>query len=190
LTPFSEATTVALTSLGTAGEASGPIFREADPIVRKSAALAKTGVVPTTELAKLLTSIKKTGGWDGLVELIYNSAASLNGFDNYGHFGRTLITLSNCLEYEPVAVGQSACVANFNGPNAGEAQSSNAAALFRMLERKMSERTGGTSAGARPATGVAQAGSAESKGEGEAGLGEASKSDAGTQPLLDYLLGP
>ena len=55
--------------------------------------------MPTSELAKLLTNIKQTGGWDGLVELIYNSAASLNGFDQYGHFGRTLVTLTNCLDY-------------------------------------------------------------------------------------------
>ena len=38
LTPFSEATTVALKSLGETGEASGPIFREADPVVRKTTA--------------------------------------------------------------------------------------------------------------------------------------------------------
>ena len=56
---------------------------------------------PTTELAKLFTSIEKTKGWDGLVELIYNTTASLNGFDQYGHFGRTLVTLTNCLDYEP-----------------------------------------------------------------------------------------
>ena len=89
LTPFSEATTVALKSLGKAGEASGPIFREAEPIVRKAAELAKSGVSPTTELAKLFTSIKQTEGWNGLVELIYNTTAALNGFDQYGHFGRT-----------------------------------------------------------------------------------------------------
>ncbi len=76
LTPFSDATTVALKSLGDAGEASGPIFAEADPVVRKARDLAKTGVAPTTELAKLFVSLKKTGGWDGLVELIYNTTAS------------------------------------------------------------------------------------------------------------------
>jgi hypothetical protein len=82
-------------------------------------------------------------------------------------------------------------VARFHGPNAGEAQSSNVAQLFQMLERHLSERTGGTSAGSGPATGVGQAGAAEGgEGDGEAGVGEASKTGAGTQPLLDYLLGP
>lgn len=87
LTPFSEATTVALKSLGKAGEESGPVFAEAEPVVEKASKLAIAGEVPTTELARLFVSLKKTGGWDGLTELIYNTAASLNGFDKYGHFG-------------------------------------------------------------------------------------------------------
>jgi phospholipid/cholesterol/gamma-HCH transport system substrate-binding protein len=186
LTPFSQAATVALKSLGNAGEASGSIFAEADPVVRKARDLAKSGVVPTTELAKLLTSLKKTGGWDGLVELIYNTTASLNGFDKYGHFGRTLVTLSNCVEYEPTAVGQSECDAQFNGPNAGASASASAADLFRLLQQRMAETTGGTTATSQgPSTGVTQAQPAES----EVGLGRASKT-GGTAPLLDYLLGP
>jgi phospholipid/cholesterol/gamma-HCH transport system substrate-binding protein len=185
LTPFSEATTVALKSLGETGEASGPIFREAEPLVRKATELAKTGVSPTTELAKLFTSLKTSGGWDGLVKLIYNSTASLNGFDQYGHFGRTLVTLSNCLEYEPTAVGQSECAARFSGTNAGENASTSTAELFGALERELSERTGGTAAGDGPATGIGQSGAVG----GKAGVADASKT-GGTAPLLDYLLGP
>jgi ABC-type transporter Mla subunit MlaD len=185
LTPFSEATTVALKSLGETGQASGPIFREADPIVSKSTELAQSGVVPTTELAKLFTSLKQTKGWDGLVELIYNTTASINGFDQYGHYGRTLVTLSNCLDYEATAVGSSGCAARFNGPNAGEGSSASAAELFRRLERELAERTGGTAAGEGPATGIGQAGAAG----GEVGIAGAAKT-GGTAPLLNYLLGP
>jgi hypothetical protein len=180
---------VALKSLGATGEAAGPIFREADPIVRKATALAKSGVSPTTELAKLFTSLKKTKGWDGLVELIYNSTASLNGFDQYGHFGRTLVTLSNCLDYEAVAAGSSGCAARFNGPNAGASASASSADLYRLLQRELSGRTGGTLAApggsAAPTTGLGPAGAVGDRAE-EA---EASKT-GGTAPLLDYLLGP
>ncbi len=144
LTPFSEATTVALKSLGETGEASGPIFREAEPVVRKSAKLAKSGVVPTTELAKLLTNIKQTKGWDGLVELIYNSTAALNGFDQYGHFGRTLVTLSNCLNYVGQTAGTSSCSARFNGTNAAAGTASSSAALFNLIQRESAEKSGGT----------------------------------------------
>jgi phospholipid/cholesterol/gamma-HCH transport system substrate-binding protein len=185
LTPFSEALTVALKSLGDAGEASGPIFVEADPVIRKAGELAKSGVKPTTELAKLFVNIKQTGGWDGLVELIYNTTASINGFDQYGHFGRTRLTLSNCLEYEPATAGASGCVARFNGTNAGAASSSSAADLFRLLQSHLAGRNGGTTAAQGPATGVGQA----NPPEGGAGIAESSEI-GGTAPLIDYLLGP
>jgi len=187
LTPFSEATTVALKSLGETGAASGPIFREADPVVSKAAEVAKSGVSPTTELAKLFTNIEQTGGWNGLVELIYNTTASFNGFDQYGHFGRTLVTLSNCLNYIGTASGTSGCAARFNGPNAGEGTSSSASAasLSRLLRRQLTAKTGGTVSAEGPATGIGQAGAAG----GEAGVSSASKT-GGTAPLLNYLLGP
>jgi phospholipid/cholesterol/gamma-HCH transport system substrate-binding protein len=189
LVPFSEATTVALRSLGETGEAAGPVFREADPIVRKSAQLAKSGVKPTTELAKLFVSLKKTRGWDGLVELIYNSTASTNGFDRYGHFGRTLVTLSNCLDYVVSAGGESGCVARFNGFNASEEGTTSGLELRRLLQAEVEAQTGGTFAApdsdGGPTTGLGRA----DRVEGEAGLGEASRTE-GAEPLLDYLLGP
>jgi ABC-type transporter Mla subunit MlaD len=190
LTPFSESLTVALKSLGNAGEASGPIFAEADPVVRKAATLAKSGVVPTGELAKLLVNLKQTGGWDGLTELIYNSTASINGFDQYGHFGRTLVTLSNCLEYEPASAGASGCVANFNGPRASETSSASAAALYRLLQGRLEEQSGGTAAEPGPTIGIGQGKGTGSEPEGEAGISESSRTGGGTEPLLDYLLGP
>jgi phospholipid/cholesterol/gamma-HCH transport system substrate-binding protein len=189
LVPFSEATTVSLRSLGETGEAAGPVFAEADPIVRKSVQLAKSGVSPTTELARLFVSLKKTKGWDGLTELIYNSTASTNGFDQYGHFGRTLVTLSTCLEYLPAAAGFSGCVARFNGARAGEAASSSTADILRLINGGQEGRAGGTFASPEtaggPTTGLGRAGSVE----GEVGLGEASQT-GGTAPLIDYLLGP
>jgi phospholipid/cholesterol/gamma-HCH transport system substrate-binding protein len=190
LTPFSEALTVSLKSLGEAGEASGPIFAEADPVVRKAATLAKSGVKPTEELAKLLVNIKQTGGWDGLTELIYGSAASLNGFDKYGHFGRTRVTLSTCLEYISDAEGQEGggCTARFNGPNAAEAAETSAAALLRLIQERSAELNGGTLAESGPAIGVGQ-GTNTGGSEAEAGVAQSSKTE-GTEPLLDYLLGP
>jgi ABC-type transporter Mla subunit MlaD len=191
LTPFSEALTVSLKSLGNAGEASGPIFAEADPVVKKARDLAKSGVKPTGDLAKLLVNIKQTGGWAGLTELIYNSTASINGFDQHGHFGRTLVTLSNCLEYEKNPSGGSGCVARFNGSGAAEASSTDPEALFRLLQGDLEEGSGGTAAGTGPVIGVGQGDVTEpdSKRANEAGVAQSSKTE-GTEPLLDYLLGP
>lgn len=187
LTPFSKALTVALKSLGSAGEASGPIFREADPIVRKTRDLAKSGVSPTTELARLFVSLKQTGGWDGLVGLIYNTTASLNGFDKYGHFGRTLVSLSNCTEY--VLQPETGCSANFNGENAASSAISNPAELLRLLKARLDKSNGGSSApggSGGPTTGIGRASALE---EPEAEVGASSKA-AGAEPLLNYLLGP
>lgn len=205
LTPFSEATTVALKSLATAGEASGPVFAQATPVVRKASKLARSGVVPTKELAGLFGSLEETKGWQRLTELIYNSTGAFNGFDKYGHFGRALVTLSNCLHYETAPKGTSGCDANFNGEFASIAQDSNAsvAELLKMLkESEAAEAGGGTTASSKEsnssATGFGRGRSAEpsapaervqSEREEEAGLGEARQTEGGTEPLLDYLLG-
>ncbi len=98
LTPFSAASTVALKSLGATGEAAGPTLVEADPIVRKTRNLAKSGANPTTKLAEFFGSVRETKGWDQLVDLIYNGAATTNGFDQYGHFLRSIVALTNCIE--------------------------------------------------------------------------------------------
>ncbi len=207
LTPFSEATTVALKSLGEAGEASGPVFAEAEPVVRKATKLAKTGEVPTEELARLLVSLKKQRGWDGLAELIYNTAASLNGFDKYGHFGRTLVTLSLCLEYRANPGGYSSCVSRFNGSNASQAAETSPRALVNLINQLRTEGRGvsseGTSPSSRASLGEAESAEGENavpaargKGEAQAGVrespgsvGEATQTEGGAEPLLNYLLG-
>jgi phospholipid/cholesterol/gamma-HCH transport system substrate-binding protein len=194
LTPFSEASTVALKALGKAGEESGPLFAQATPVVRKASSLAKSGAPTTSELAKFLTSLRKTHGWDGLTELIYNTAATTNGFDQYGHFGRTYASLTTCVEYISSPAGYSGCVARFHGPQAS-AEASSSADLIRLLaewEAEAGEEAGGTTAEEGPAIGIGQAGStagAEAP-EDRVELGEASATTRGTEPLLDYLLGP
>ncbi|HEU4737973.1 MAG TPA: MlaD family protein [Solirubrobacterales bacterium] len=189
LTPFSEALTVSLKSLGDAGEASGPIFREANPVVRKAGELAKSGVKPTANLAKLFVGLKQNGGWDGLTELIYGSAASLNGFDKYGHFGRTRVTLSTCFEYSAAAEGESGCVARFNGKNASEAAETSAASIYRLIQERSAELNGGTLSNTGPTIGIGQSDSpGTASTSGDEGIAQSSNTE-GTEPLLDYLLG-
>jgi phospholipid/cholesterol/gamma-HCH transport system substrate-binding protein len=196
LTPFSEALTVSLKSLGNAAEASGPNFAKADRVVRQASVLAKSGVVPTEELAKLLVNLKTTGGWDGLTELIYNNTAALNGFDQYGHFGRTRVTLSVCTSYQANTNGQEGggCSSRFNGPGASEGAETSAAALFSLMAQRSARLNGGTLVEPGPAIGVGQSDSTSPEGEaeeeGEAEVAEASETGSGTKPLLDYLLGP
>jgi hypothetical protein len=206
LTPFSEATTVALQSLATAGEASGPVFAQSTPVVKKASKLAKSGVVSTRELAALFGSLEQTKGWQRLNELIYNSTAAFNGFDKYGHYGRALVTLSTCLTYEANKGGYAGggCSARFHGPHASEASEASAsiAQLVQLLEEHRAAQTGGTAAEGEGAevteTGLGSAESTEPSApaeriqgerEEEAGLGEAEETEGGTEPLLDYLMG-
>jgi hypothetical protein len=146
LTPFSAAATVSLKSLGASGEIAGPKFAEADPIVRKARNLAKSGVVPTNELARFLVSTKKSKGFDALVDLIYNGTAATSEFDEYGHFLRTLVTIVDCAEYR--LSEKSGCSANFTGPNAIESAAVNdPAAIMAHIEEIEAEQSGGTGAG-------------------------------------------
>jgi ABC-type transporter Mla subunit MlaD len=193
LTPFSAASTVSLKSLGATGEVAGPKIRAADPVVTKTRDLARSGVSPTSNLAKLLTSAKKTGGFDGIVDLIYNSTATVNEFDQYGHFGRALVVLSNCVDY--VTEPTSSCNANFNGEFARSAASaSDAVRLYRRVQEQLDAESGGTgaesSAVPNPAAPAPAPKSAPALGESEQLGGKKAEAAAPQRALLDYLLGP
>ncbi len=193
LTPFSAASTVSLKSFGVAAEESGSTFAATDPVVLKARELARSGATPTTQLAEFFESTRETKGFDGLVDLIYNTTAASNGFDKYGHFTRLLTTLTNCLEYEVEASG---CSAKFTGPNASTSALTGEA-LRSYLEEQESEeaaRVGGTLA--RPGATTATAAPSAPNGGQSAELGEAQGLGAKTAPpaprrraLLDYLLG-
>jgi phospholipid/cholesterol/gamma-HCH transport system substrate-binding protein len=192
LTPFSAASTVSLKSLGASGEVAGPKIRAADPVVKKTRDLATSGASPTTELANFLVSTRKSGGFDSLADLIYNSAASTNEFDQYGHFARSLAALTNCIDY--VTAPTSGCSANFNGEGAStSASESDARALYQRLQEGFGGQSGGTSAGASSAPpaspGSTPSAPAPSLGESER-LGARAKPSAPQRALLDYLLGP
>jgi phospholipid/cholesterol/gamma-HCH transport system substrate-binding protein len=195
LTPFSAASTVSLKSLGATGEVAGPKLRAADPIVSKASELAISGASPTSELAKFLVSTEKTKGFQGLSELIYNSTGANNEFDQYGHFGRAVVALTNCIDY--VVAATSGCSANFNGPESGEGQASafSSSAFLRRVQRMQERLAGGTS----PPPGAATSSSPEppaparpeapSLGESRR-LGAAAKPASPRRALLDYLLAP
>jgi phospholipid/cholesterol/gamma-HCH transport system substrate-binding protein len=203
LTPFSAASTVSLKALGASGEAAGPKLRAADPVVLKVRDLARSGATPNTDLAKFLVSTNETGGFDSLVDLIYNSAAATNEFDQYGHFGRSLATLTTCTNYEVLPT--SGCSANFNGEFArGGASSSAVLELYRRMQEQLGGETGGTSSSLGPvepqatppapavqipepeAPGIGQGEDLESGEESAA----ANSSAVSRRALLDYLLGP
>lgn len=191
LTPFLGSSTVALKALGNAGEASGPKFRAADPVVKKARNLARSGASPTTKLAKFLVSTKKTKGWDHLVELLYNGTGALNQFDRYGHFIQSVVTLTNCNEYENAAT--STCNAHFDKEASTSAFDPDATWL--RIQEEMAEKTGGTAAASSAGGYLTPSAPVEPTpelGQGEQ-LGPAGTGASASPPqraLLDYLLGP
>jgi phospholipid/cholesterol/gamma-HCH transport system substrate-binding protein len=192
LTPFSAASTVSLKSLGATGEVAGPELRAADPVVLKLRDVARSGASPTTELADFLVNTKNTKGFDGLADLIYNSTAATNEFDQYGHFARSLAALTNCIDY--VTAPTSGCSANFNGTGSSAAASaSDALALYERMQEELGGQTGGTSANASdvPPTPSQTAPTPQAPGLGESEqLGARAKPAAPQRALLNYLLGP
>jgi hypothetical protein len=173
----------------------------------KARNLARTGVSPTTELAKFLVSTQKTGGFDNLVDLIYNGTAATNEFDKYGHLIRSLVKLTDCAEY--LTQAKSGCKAIF--ANEGGASSFDANSIYARIQREMAQRSGGTaSTTVGPSTFLNPASPAEptpelGEGEGlgaegfgaegeEEGAAEEAAPRVGTsssqRALLNYLLGP
>jgi ABC-type transporter Mla subunit MlaD len=112
-TPFASASIRGLRSLGNAAEDSNQLVADIRPVVRKAGHLARTGARPLTDSASFLGSLRRSGGFEQLMNLIYNTTASMNGFDSYGHFLRSLVIVNNCVEYWAGVFPQSECPANF-----------------------------------------------------------------------------
>jgi phospholipid/cholesterol/gamma-HCH transport system substrate-binding protein len=192
LGPFSDATTTSLRSLGNAAEEAGPDLRRADRIVRKLRGLATTAARPTTNLARLTGSLRREGAFESLMRFIYNTTGSFNGFDRFGHFLRTNILVSSCIEYQTFPLP--GCVANFTGAGSAFPRQSptSQAAIARQFAPDLGSASGGTAA--PPATGPPPDFGSLFDALTERAPAE---SDAPAQPfsdggvgVLDYLLGP
>lgn len=133
LAPFATATNISLRSLGAAAEEAGPLLVEADPTIRNLTSLAQTGARPFTNFGRLLVSLRKTKGFERLMDFIYANVGSVNGFDQFGHYLRTNFLATNCIEYATVKAPE--CDANWD-PEAGSssvARTPTGAEVARML---------------------------------------------------------
>jgi ABC-type transporter Mla subunit MlaD len=189
LAPFSRASTTAIKSLGDAAQASGPDLRAADPVVVKIRGLATTAQRPLTNLSKLTGSLKKEGGFESLLRFIYWSTGALNGFDKFGHYLRTNILVSSCIQYQPAPL--SGCVANFTGPGTVNPRRAFSA---REILRRFDSKTGGTTVppllrDSGATTGLSPLLKAPAAPSGEGKRPSQAQLDGGVG-VLDYLLGP
>lgn len=195
LEPFSSGATRALRSLGNAGEKAGPLFIEAEPTLRKSFKVAEGGVSPTKNLNRLLSSTRETNGFEWLMELIYNTGASVNGFDEYGTYLRTYLLPINCVDYADTADFN--CNASFRDVDFFRASKRTKVADAVLREMGLAEPrqddpgseqdSGDGDADAAPNAGDADEGETP---EPPAADGEAQTSSPGAKELLNYLVKP
>lgn len=194
LGPFSKAGTPALTSLGRAAEAAGPDLQASSPVIRQLRVLGEATTPPARELDKLLTTFRKTRGIDYLMSLVLNLGNVFNGFDQYGHYLRTQLQITNCVEFVSVFDPSSGCGANF-------VDGLSASALSGPAPLPTRETIDGDGSVAGDATFEAEGGvsprsaaeDAEPRDAGEQAaevdLSQADASAQGTQDLLEFLVG-
>jgi ABC-type transporter Mla subunit MlaD len=112
LEPFSNAGTRALTTLGDAAEDAGPPLAASDPVVRQTRNLAQAAAPATRELSLVFSTMRKTGGFKGLMGTLFGLGGAVNAFDEYGHFLRAVIPPNICFDY--TSIEQSGCGARFD----------------------------------------------------------------------------
>jgi hypothetical protein len=174
LGPFSAAGTPALTSLGDAADVGDQALIKAKPIVTDLRDFAGQAKPTVQSLDALLSSLKSTGGIERLMDFLYFSAASTNGYDSLGHYLRAVFVLTSCTTYstEPIP----GCSSNFAQPAATAASAR--AAKASSSEDKVTKIT--------PPSAVLRSVLATSS----APATTATPPSAGaSQTLLDYLLG-
>ncbi len=136
LVPFSEASIRALKSLGEAGAEAGPILAQTMPVSKAASNLAISGAKPLFGLSAVLSTTDRTKGWEGLMDLIYNTTGAMNGYDSYGHFARTLVVPVDCFNFN--VTHSYVCPARFKDydPDYG-AQLSSSEMMDRLYEKAL-----------------------------------------------------
>jgi phospholipid/cholesterol/gamma-HCH transport system substrate-binding protein len=141
--PFASATEKSLLSLGDAAAKSTKPLVKSDPVVIDLRNLSRAAVSPSKNLDKLLSTFGATGGFQHLLQFLYNTAGSVNAFDKYGHFLRANLLVTSCVDYTMIPT--TGCGANFNGAGAAKFGASTLP-----VDAAGSAPEGSTAAGAAP----------------------------------------
>jgi phospholipid/cholesterol/gamma-HCH transport system substrate-binding protein len=143
LGPFSSAGIRAFDTLGDAADEAGAPLVASDPVIRQVRNLARDSKRPTKDLARTFTTLRKTNGFDYLMQTLFGASAAVNAFDSFGHFVRALVPENNCFDY--TSRPQAGCNANFFNPALTSAPASSSASnasvndLLRGLPRSQPE---------------------------------------------------
>jgi phospholipid/cholesterol/gamma-HCH transport system substrate-binding protein len=150
LGPFSRSATTSLTSLGDAAEGAGPKLRAADPIIRELRDLARNSEPAAVNLRDLLSTLRRTQGYERLMDFFFFTVGATNGFDQYGHFLRAILVNNNCNDYEIDLIA--GCSANFGEAIVAAASQPSQVQVLRQLQAELEGETASRSAGAGTAS--------------------------------------
>jgi hypothetical protein len=206
LEPFSKASLPAFRTLGEASVKGRSALTKSSPFFETLEDFTISGKPLTKDLRELVVSLRDTGGVDQLVNFLYYTSGSTNGYDKDGHYFRVgLLAKTECLLYATKAAA--GCNANFYGPTPADAKKEadaaaeagpGQAAAVRAALRAAAQKTAGAGstapAGGSPSTGstapaagtTPAAGATPAAATPAAGAAPASSTD---ESLLDYLLG-
>lgn len=207
LAPFSKATSRYFASLGKTGKVTGPALKATTKLLDKLEPLGAAAQPFSENLSTLLTNFRSAGGIERLMDFIFLTAGSTNGYDALGHFLRAEPVASNCIEYSAKKTPSTAtCSANFVKSEAEEkAKSARAgAANARSGESTIMARTLAIIEGKTVAQAIAEYPGSEGLASGVGGEsarpagGESAhttyykpgaEDPAVSERLLEYLLG-
>jgi ABC-type transporter Mla subunit MlaD len=212
--PFSASGTEALTSLGEATIPGRKALKAAEPITDDLREFAATGRPLAKGVKDIVTSFKKTGGIERLLDYLFYQVAAINGYDAFGHYLRASLILNLCTTYATTANDSPVCKANFQEPIARSAarddmtaeealtmpgvslQARRSAAILRGMSAAEALRlTAGQDDASTVAATTATTPTAPPVTTTQATQGEDSSAASGggsgteSQQLLDYLLG-
>jgi len=102
LTPFLGNSITALHSLADVSDPVGSNLVASEPLLNNVNGLAQTGQRPLSNASSFLNSLRTHKGFDYLMDLIYNTTGSVNGFDAFGHTLRSVVQPTNCVDYSPL----------------------------------------------------------------------------------------
>lgn len=194
LAPFDNSTRKYLVSLGSTAKITGPALRGTTQLLDHLRSLGSAAQPLSQNLAKLLESFRKKGGIERLMDFIFLSAGSTNGYDALGHFLRAEPAAIRCINYsiQPTP----GCPANFR--STGAARTSSVSGTSVVMARTLAVLEGKTAAQAVAefpgAEGLSQGGSGSTQPAGKASAGTtyyspSPEASGASERLLEYLLG-
>ena len=192
LAPFATSANIALRSLGRAADAAGPLLRQADPTIVDVRDLARSGARPFTDFGRLLRSLRRTKGFERLMDFIYFTLGSVNGFDQYGHFLRTNFLATNCIDYASTFASECGAKLVHDTGSSSSARTPSRAELSRLLalDKRSDRETGGARFPLNPFDNQPDSKGAAQAPPDRAGSGAGRRAPgAGARDVLQYLLG-